>query len=431
MSNLINLFEYEKYEGEVDLTKIDLQYFKTEYKNGKNYLKAKQFVGVVQFGDTKICVYPKIYSDKNPDLKVAKVKEKVQMQSMQNFLFMMQYAYKIHNVKDYQTSVEHKKFDILEILIYIFAKNLMDLLKVNLNRSYIIVEDDSNFLKGSWRISEQLSRMPHIKHRFLVSYDEFTENNPLNRILKFVSFMLLRFSKNNFSRTLLHNILLLYAEVDDISKPGRAYLELVKFNRMNQEFSSIFAFARMFLDKLAGDFSNIKHTNFSFMFDMNLLFEQFIAEFIRRENLIPQGLNMETQTECRYLDIDKKAFMLKPDISFWENGTCKLIIDTKYKLLDENKDKRSYNDQDEKYKGVSGKDAQQMYAYAKKYDCQRVVLLYPEILKTDNKVKNNICLSEFDFGDGKQLKICTVDICRDLKNEKESLNNEMKGIFDG
>lgn len=172
MSNLINLFEYEsEYVGEI-INKIDLQYFSTEYKNGKNYLKAKQFVGVAQFGDTKICVYPKIYSDKNPDLKVAKVKEKVQMQSMQNFLFMMQYAYKIHNVKDYQTSVEHKKFDILEILIYIFAKNLMDLLKVNLNRSYIIVEDDSNFLKGSWRISEQLSRMPHIKHRFLVSYDE-------------------------------------------------------------------------------------------------------------------------------------------------------------------------------------------------------------------------------------------------------------------
>ncbi|MCO5250227.1 MAG: McrC family protein [Candidatus Kapabacteria bacterium] len=28
---------------------------------------------------------------------------------------------------------------------------------MNPNRSYITVEDESNFLKGSWRLSEQLS----------------------------------------------------------------------------------------------------------------------------------------------------------------------------------------------------------------------------------------------------------------------------------
>ena len=426
MSEPIELFEFDVCHEKLDLNKIDLTQFSTIWYDNTTKLKANQFVGVAQFGDTRICVYPKMYYKKDSDKDITNEMklDEYKKRAMSNFLFMMQYAYKIHNIKDYQTSAGHQNFDFLEVLIFIYAKNLMDLLKVNLNRSYIVVEDDSNFLKGSWRLGEQLSRMPHIRHRFLVSYDEFTENNPLNRILKFVTFMLLRFSRNSRSQTLLQNILLVYAEVDDISKPGHTYLEQVKFSRINQEFKSIFEFAKMFLFKLAGDYSKTKNTNFSFMFDMNILFEQFIAEFIRQENLIPEGLVMKTQSECRYLDNEKHAFMLKPDISFWNpKEKCELIIDTKYKLLDENKNKSSDNDQDEKYKGVSGKDAQQMYAYAMKYNCERVILLYP---KTSGK---DVPVNIFNFEPGKTLEIRTLDICRDLKKDKKELEGELRGIL--
>ncbi|MDT3738547.1 MAG: hypothetical protein RO257_03485 [Candidatus Kapabacteria bacterium] len=411
----IELFEYQTHSEVIDLRKLNLENFCTVFSNGENYLKAKQFVGVAQFGDTRICVYPKLYNSES-DKK---------SHSLKNFLYMMQYAYKIHNIKDYSTSAEHQNFDFLEVLIFIYAKNLMDLLKVNLNRSYIVVEDDSNFLKGSWRLGEQLGRMPHIRHRFLVSYDEFTENNPLNRILKFVTFMLLRISRNSRSQTLLQNILLVYAEVDDISKPGHTYLEQVKFSRINQEFKSIFEFAKMFLLKLVGDYSKTKNTNFSFMFDMNILFEQFIAGFIRRENLLSgtkyNNFEMKDQKSSgKYISEKPNAFMLKPDISFWENGNCKLIIDTKYKLLD---------DTDDKKYGVSQSDAYQMYAYAMKYDCERVILLYPQHL--EGKTAEN----DFGLGSGKTLEIRTVDICRDLKedsmkpNEENSFRNELKNIL--
>lgn len=419
----IELFEYESCSKEVNLNIIDPKYFSTEWKNNKTYLKAQQYVGVAQFGDIRICVYPKLYkSDSDSDKK---------SQSLKNFLYMMQYAYKIHNIKDYETSSDTDKFDFLEVLIYIFAKNLMDLLKVNLNRSYVLVEDDSNFLKGSWRLGEQLSRMPHIKHRFLVSYDEFTENNALNRILKFVSFMLLRFSRNSLSQTILKNILLIYAEVDDISKPGHTYLDQVKFNRTNQEFKSIFEFAKMFLNKLVGEYSKTKDTNFSFMFDMNVLFEQFIAGFIKENNLLADT-NYEKceirdqKSSGRYISESPKAFMLKPDISFWEGNDCKLIIDTKYKILD---------DKDEKKYGVAQSDAYQMYAYSKMYDCKQVILLYPKHFGLENFQTKTFIFNESEHkkettNEDKnkyKLKICTVDICIDLK--EDSMNSEKDKCF--
>jgi 5-methylcytosine-specific restriction enzyme subunit McrC len=128
----------------------------------------------------------------------------------------------------------------------------------------------------------------------------------------------------------------------------------------------------------------------------------------------------DQKSSGKYISEKPNAFMLKPDISFWENGNCKLIIDTKYKLLD---------DTDDKKYGVSQSDAYQMYAYAMKYDCERVILLYPQHL--EGKTAEN----DFGLGSGKTLEIRTVDICRDLKedsmkpNEENSFRNELKNIL--
>ncbi len=66
---------------------------------------------------------------------------------------------------------------------------------------------------------------------------------------------------------------------------------------------------------------------------------------------------------------------------------------------------------------------QQMFAYAMKYDCPRVILLYPKTSEKDVLVNN------FDFGLGKTLQTTTVDICRDLKAGKEELKKELTGIL--
>jgi 5-methylcytosine-specific restriction enzyme subunit McrC len=417
--NNIELFEYETCSKEVDLNKIDLKYFSTEWKNSRTFLKAQQYVGVAQFGDLRVTVYPKIYWSKETNIRDEKDKQYFEFknQSMQNFLFMLQYVLNFDKIKNYESSTDLFKNDsFLEIFIYFYARYLFDLLKVNLNCSYIVVEDEIGFLKGSWRLSEQLSKAPHLKHKFHVSYDEFTENNELNRILKFVTGMLVRISKNSRNITLLQNILLVYAEVDDIAKPNKAYCDKVKFNRMNKDFKNVFELAKMFLEKLIGDYSSTKTFNFTFMFDMNLLFEQFIAEFIKRENLTPNNWKIKTKAHSKYLTLENK-FQLIPDILFLEGDINKLILDTKYKQLN--------RDSNDNY-GISQSDAYQMYAYSTKYKCERVILLYPQFLGKSEVLKTN-----FKFEHDKNLLIRTVSLCRDLNKskEKENLKDEIKCII--
>ena len=59
---------------------------------------------------------------------------------------------------------------------------------------------------------------------------------------------------------------------------------------------------------------------------------------------------------------------MKPDITLLnESGKPVVILDTKWKILDSNDNKR----------GVSQSDIYQLLAYAQQYKCNTVVLIYP------------------------------------------------------
>jgi 5-methylcytosine-specific restriction enzyme subunit McrC len=387
------------------------QLFKIVSKDRKARLKATQFVGIVQIEDTLIEVLPKLNKN-NDDRELA----------LKNFLFMLNYSHKFHNLKTSDITNEKTKGSFLEVFIYLYAKNLFELLKINPNRYYVVVEEDSGFLKGSWRLSEQLSQAPHLKHRFFVSYDEFTDNNLLNQVFKYVAKMLIYKTKNQVNKKFLQNILLLLTEIDDIPRPSSPELEQIKFNRLNKEFEPVFNLAKMFLEKMISAGNNQKDKSYSFMFNMNDLFEEFIAEFIKQENILKEKEIEEdfkdskiiVQARSQYLSNDPKVFQLKPDILISKGKENQLIIDTKYKLLEETEDKKQ---------GVSEADAYQMYAYAKKYKCNRIILLYPQHL-SESKTYNN-----YEFGDGIRLEIKTVNLQRDLENEKENLKKELIKIL--
>ena len=102
------------------------------------------------------------------------------------------------------------------------------------------------------------------------------------------------------------------------------------------------------------------------LFPMEKVFESYIAAKLRR--LIPNGVILRTQ-DSRYSLFDRptKAFNMRPDIVIVD-GSGTVVMDTKWKLLSENV--RNY--------GISQADMYQMYAYGKKYDAKKIVLLYPQ-----------------------------------------------------
>jgi 5-methylcytosine-specific restriction enzyme subunit McrC len=144
---------------------------------------------------------------------------------------------------------------------------------------------------------------------------------------------------------------------------------------------------------------------------MNVLFEEFVGEILRRHRSGTLGTefencNIHLQARRRWLVEEPRSFRLIPDIILSDGKEIKLIIDTKYKILDREK----------KHNGISQADIYQMFAYGKKYKCNRIILLYPWVEELgEYKSEGKPYSFERDF----RLYVATVNLKRDLKNKKE------------
>jgi len=123
---------------------------------------------------------------------------------------------------------------------------------------------------------------------------------------------------------------------------------------------------------------------------MNLLFESYVGNYLKKCD----GFEVSLQDKGKYLVETPPKFALKPDIVINKN----IIADTKWKILSEEKSN----------KGISQADMYQLYAYGKKYNCDKLYLIYP-------KDEKNIKSETYIFENEMKLKILFFD----LENHKD------------
>ena len=135
-----------------------------------------------------------------------------------------------------------------------------------------------------------------------------------------------------------------------------------------RDFKKSLALAKMILDLQGPDRDQAGRSCFALMFDMNVVFEGFVAAEIGAA-LRGTGLAMKAPIGGRSLLIKdgRQQFRLKPDVGVWQTDRFRTLLDTKWKAFDLG---RSHN-------GVSQSDMYQMYAYGKEFDVARTVLVYP------------------------------------------------------
>jgi 5-methylcytosine-specific restriction enzyme subunit McrC len=198
-------------------------------------------------------------------------------------------------------------------------------------------------------------------------------------------------------------------------------------NRLNRRLEPLLNLARLFLDGgvmqlAAGDVSA-----FAFVFDMNRVFESFVVNFIRKHrdkilpdlrecDLLPQTRGaLRSLARCR----GERVFHLKPDLAVRRGDTFPLLVDAKYKRLDANMFGA----------GVAQADFNQMFAYAHRYDCPRVVMLYPQSADRGSAFCQEFVL---EGTDGTTVIAATVDIGVDLgaKQGLRQVAERLKGLFD-
>jgi len=349
----MKLYEYEKIPNHyknlilhIKENKSLHKYFKEDWPD----VKTKQYCGILSVDKDDYYLLPKISNDENTNLDI--------------FIYMLMYVYDIKLSNEQIASCKNEKSDtLLEVLVQMFVQNLLDELKKGIYKEYITHENNLRTLKGKYLINENL-KYNFVKTKIYCEYDEFSENNTLNQFFLYTIKNLQKFVKN---KKYLKQCELIFDEVESFSFD--VDLLNIYFTRVNKRFEKSYHLAILLLKRLIPLYSKGK-SSFAFLFDMNVLFEKFIAKAIKS---VESSAKIQNQNSFGNL-------LLKPDIILDTQ-----IIDTKYKKI------KSLED-------LKQSDKLQAFAYGINYDLKNVMLLYPKHLDDVNKElflggnENKICL---------------------------------------
>jgi 5-methylcytosine-specific restriction enzyme subunit McrC len=345
--------EKEEYlsEEEQQEERIQKQRFFDFTVDGK--ISARNYVGVVQFGDIRIEVYPKIFADD--------ATENVRQWQL-NFLYWLTYCRKVKFPFSFADVSKLAFDDYLELLIYVFANYTEETIAKQPFQAYQKVEEETTFLKG------RLSFDNYTKHNlitgkwqnFYCNHEPFVYDNLFNRIIKYVTKRLLAISENYLNKEKLSEILFILHDVSDVRCTADD-CDKVKLNPLYEDHKNVLDLCKLYLSHQVIDMDSEDSRNFCFLVPMEYIFEDFIFGFL--SDKFP-WLGIKSQsTDCLALNQGKQVFQIRNDIYI----PNQLIIDTKYKIRSDDGLKA----------GVRQSDLYQMVSYALRRNCKNVLLLYP------------------------------------------------------
>jgi 5-methylcytosine-specific restriction enzyme subunit McrC len=418
----ITFFEYSYPEiGSEFIQRLDKDLFKLNkrvqiFEKTWRGVKAKSHVGVLSIRKYTLQILPKLYKYGEKDLN-----ERIS-DAANNLLFMLSFTKKLKTKETGLSKLRTEKSNFYDAVVYLFAKNLLELVKKNFWREYERRNEILNHVKGNINVRRQVSRVT--QEKIHCSYYDLTQNNLLNRTLKYTCYLLSKRTGKSENWRLLQNILQILDGVD-ISPVAVHELDRIKINRLNEEYQPFIDLCRLFLENMSLELQSSSFRTFSLIFDMNYLFEEFIGLFFRKyrevfEDTEFRDCNILLQSRKKWLIEDPKAFKLIPDIVF-RDGETKLIVDTKYKMLDISKT----------HLGISQEDIYQMFAYSKKFNCKKIVLMYPWNENISGLSDGTGLLKTYKFEKDATLYIAAVNLMRDLRSKMEivGLKKELRDLF--
>ncbi len=334
-------------------------------------VSARNHVGVIALADgTQIEILPKtIRSFGVPGSGERKGNE----ESHRNlFLRMIRETWDLNAKEATPSELREARLPVFEAFIRMFLGCVSELVKRGLPGGYARIKNNEQFFKGKLLVADHIRSNLVRKDRFFVAHDEFSLDNPANRILRTGLEWVVKTTLLDSNRRLARQLLAVFEDVPHSSNLVADFSSCEAAERTAHCKKAI-DWCRVFLHGLS--ISNLPGTRHAqaLLFPMETIFERFVARWARRE-AAPSGIRVTAQERSFHLFEESprgKAFQLKPDIVLRRagNGTAGIVIaDTKWKLL--------CDDPSVNY-GIATGDMYQMYAYQKRYRAKTILLVYP------------------------------------------------------
>ncbi len=256
---------------------------------------------------------------------------------------------------------------LLDVFILDFCGLVAAALRGGPITRYVKREENLRAVRGRLQLTEHLRRNAFDHSRVLCRFDERSLDNAHNRVLKSVIGQLCGQALGGRAKAMATSLLHRFDAVADL--PARAAdVDALTFDRTTEGWRGVFAQAGWLLRRLYPDVRVGDAEGSALLFDMERLFEAVLGRRIARLCAHHPGLGLRVVLQGPPRTLADGAFGLRPDVAVTDAaGKVIAILDAKWKHLDPAA----------RSGGVASADAYQLAAYAGRYDCQRLALVYP------------------------------------------------------
>lgn len=315
-----------------------------------NGVRFCEYVGVIQVGKLTIEVLPK--ADKNEGDK----------SSWKKKLIAMLRAVGVFDIR--QTSESDLRLQsnsILELYFEIFLVETERLIHQGLVKRYRKTEGNATALKGSIQFGRHIQKNLVHQERFFVRYTTYDVEHDFHKLIWKTLQLLRKINTNAVLQSRIGSLTLNFPEMPDLKVTAATFAKL-GWNRKTEPYRRVMKIAKMLLLNFHPDVSRGQNHVLALMFDMNLLWERFVVACLRR-NL--KDFTVRTQTSKLFWKSDERKVRtdMRPDILIEKIGVGNIVLDTKWKNMNDQK--------------PSPEDLRQMFAYQVFFNAQKTALVYP------------------------------------------------------
>lgn len=340
---------------------------------------------------------------------------------VQNVYYMLAYAFQILNEDGYRDVATEKFNNVAELCATILSRGVSIQLKRGLGREYISETETLSSIRGKIDITESIKTQTILRKQMVCTYDEFSVNTYMNRIIKTTILKLLHADIDKAKKKEMRKLLVFFEEVDVLEVHSINWSQ--QYSKNNQTYRMLISICYLVLKGLLQTTTDGCTRLMQFVDEQRMcrLYEKFILEYYRKEH--PELTASASQIPWQ-LDDDWNDMLpvMQTDIML-SQGEKVLIIDAKYY-------QHTTQTHHDKHILHSG-NLYQIFTYVKNKEVELKaephevsgMLLYAmtdEMITPDQKYKMS----------GNKISIRTLDLNLDFEGIKDQLDKIVKEHFD-
>ena len=247
---------------------------------------------------------------------------------VQNIYYMLSYAFQVLNEQGYKDIATEQFDNVAELCAAILTKGVAVQLKRGLGKEYIPQTEALSSLRGKIDITESIKTQSLLRKQLICTYDDFTVNSYLNRILKSTMELLLHADISKARKKALRKLMIYFTDVDVLDVHTINWN--IRYDRNNQTYRMLISICYLVVKGLLQTNTDGSTRLMDFIDEKRMcrLYEKFILEYYRKEHpdITAWASQIPWQLDDGFSDM---LPVMQSDITL-SKGNRTLIIDAKY-----------------------------------------------------------------------------------------------------